>query len=78
MVQVGVIKNSLIIIFIFCFFSCKKEKKSEKTQVSNEEVIKINVPNFNSDSISWVLGLLNEVSFVSGFSLKGGENSQNV
>ena len=34
-------------------------------------------PNFNSDSISWVLGLSNEVSFVSGFSLKGGQNSQN-
>ena len=50
MVQVGVIKNSLIIIFIFCFFSCKNEKKSEKIQVSTEEVIKINVPAFNSDS----------------------------
>ena len=35
-------------------------------------------PNFNSDSISWVLGLSNEVSFVSEFSLKGGQNSQNV
>ena len=35
-------------------------------------------PNFNSDSISWILGLSNEVSFVSRFSLKGGQNSQNI
>ena len=35
-------------------------------------------PNFISDSSSCILGLSNEISFVSGFSLEGGQNSQNV
>ena len=35
-------------------------------------------PNLISDSYSCILGLSNEVSFISGFFLKGGQNSQNV
>ena len=35
-------------------------------------------PNFISDSISCISGLSNELSFVSEFLLKGGQNSQNV
>ena len=34
--------------------------------------------NFISDSSSCRLGLSNEISFVSGFFLEGGQNSQNV
>ena len=34
--------------------------------------------NFISDSSSCILGLSNEISFVSGFFLEGGQNSQNV
>ena len=34
--------------------------------------------NFISDSGSCMLGLPNEISFVSGFFLEGGQNSQNV
>ena len=36
------------------------------------------MPNLISDSYSCILGLSNEVSFISGFFLKGGQNSQNV
>ena len=35
-------------------------------------------PKVIPDSNSWILGLSNEVSFVSGYYLKGGQNSQNV
>ena len=35
-------------------------------------------PNFISVSNSFLLGLSNDVSFVSEFHLEGGENSQNV
>ena len=35
-------------------------------------------PNLISDSYSCILGLSNEVLFISGFFLKGGQNSQNV
>ena len=35
-------------------------------------------PNFISDSSSCTLRLSNELSFVSEFNLKGGQNSQNV
>ena len=35
-------------------------------------------PNLSIDSYSYKLGLSNEVSFISGFFLKGGQNSQNV
>ena len=35
-------------------------------------------PNFISDSSSCILGLSNELSFVSEFLLKGGQKSQNV
>ena len=34
--------------------------------------------NFISDSSSCMLGLSNEISFVSGLFLEGGQNSQNV
>ena len=34
--------------------------------------------NFISDSSSCMLGLSNEISFVSGFFLEGGQNSQNI
>ena len=34
--------------------------------------------NFISDSSSCMLGLSNEISFVSGFFLEGGQNNQNV
>ena len=36
------------------------------------------MPNLIFDSYSYILELSNEVSFISGFFLKGGENSQNV
>ena len=35
-------------------------------------------PKVKTDSNSWILGLSNEVSFVSEFLCKGGQNSQNV
>ena len=35
-------------------------------------------PNFNFDYSSYILGLLNEISFVSELFLEGGSNSQNV
>ena len=35
-------------------------------------------PNFISDSSSCISGLSNELSFVSEFLLKGGQNSQNI
>ena len=35
-------------------------------------------PNFILDFNSCILGLSNEVSFVSGYYLEGGQNSQNV
>ena len=35
-------------------------------------------PNLIFDSYSYKLGLSSEVSFISGFFLKGGQNSQNV
>ena len=35
-------------------------------------------PNLISDSYSCILGLSTEVLFISGFFLKGGQNSQNV
>ena len=34
--------------------------------------------NFDSDSSNCRVGLSNEISFVSGFFLEGGQNSQNV
>ena len=36
------------------------------------------MPNFNPDSNSFILGLLNEILFVSDFLLEGGQNSQNI
>ena len=35
-------------------------------------------PKVKLDSNTWILGLSNEVSFVSGFFLKDGQDSQNV
>ena len=35
-------------------------------------------PNFNPDSNSFILGLSNEILFVSDFLLEGGQNSQNI
>ena len=35
-------------------------------------------PNIFPDSKSVLLGLSNEVSFVSGYCLEGGQNSQNI